>query len=89
LVKQKTTEKPHYNIYCENNRGEKTIVERQKAKQKYFKARTVYQKTFSIQEQAEKGEWNYILKFLYCICILDFKFDEKVNNGDGEVIHTV
>jgi len=89
LVKQKTTEKPNYNIYYENNIGEKTIVERQKAKQNYFKDRTVYHKTFSFQEQAEKEEWNYKLKYLCCVGILDFKFDEKVNNGEGEVIHTV
>ena len=83
-----------YDIYCENDRGEKIIVELQKAKQNYFKDRTVYYATFPIQEQAEKGEWKgptprYQLKYVYCIGILDFKFDEKIKNGDGEVIHTV
>jgi predicted transposase/invertase (TIGR01784 family) len=78
-----------YDIYCENNLGEKIIVELQKAKQNYFKDRTVYYSTFPIQEQAEKGEWNYQLKYVYCIGILDFKFDDKVINGEGEVIHTV
>jgi hypothetical protein len=28
----KTTEKPYYDIYCENNLGKKTIVELQKEK---------------------------------------------------------
>ena len=51
-----------YDIYCENNVGEKIIVELQKAKQNYFKDRTIYYATFPIQEQAEKGEWNYQLK---------------------------
>jgi predicted transposase/invertase (TIGR01784 family) len=78
-----------YDIYCENNLGEKIIVELQKAKQNYFKDRTVYYSTFPIQEQAEKGEWNYRLKYVYCIGILDFKFDDKIKNGEGEVIHTV
>ncbi len=78
-----------YDIYCENNLGEKIIIELQKAKQNYFKDRTVYYSTFPIQEQAEKGEWNYLLKYVYCIGILDFKFDEKVKSGQGEVIHTV
>ena len=78
-----------YDIYCENNLGEKIIVELQKAKQNYFKDRTVYYSTFPIQEQAEKGEWNYHLKYVYCIGILDFKFNDKVKNGEGEVIHTV
>jgi predicted transposase/invertase (TIGR01784 family) len=31
-----------YDIYCENERGEKFIVELQKAKQNYFKDRTIY-----------------------------------------------
>jgi predicted transposase/invertase (TIGR01784 family) len=51
--------------------------------------RTVYYATFPIQDQAEKGNWNYQLKFVYCVGILDFKFDEKVKSGQGEVIHTV
>jgi hypothetical protein len=30
----------------------------QKAKQDYFKERSIYYSTFPIREQAEKGEWN-------------------------------
>ncbi|RYX85157.1 Rpn family recombination-promoting nuclease/putative transposase, partial [bacterium] len=56
-----------YDIYCENETGEKFIVELQKAKQNYFKERTVFYSTFPIREQAEKGEWNYNLKAVYCI----------------------
>ncbi len=44
-----------FDIYCENERGEKFIVEMQKAKQNYFKDRSVYYSTFPIQQQAEKG----------------------------------
>ncbi len=64
-----------YDIYCENEHGEKFIIELQKAKQNYFKERTVYYATFPITEQAEKGNWNYALKAVYCIGILDFTFD--------------
>ncbi|MBF6654728.1 hypothetical protein C3B48_03465, partial [Flavobacterium columnare] len=35
-----------YDIYCENEKGEKFIVELQKAKQNYFKERTIYYSTF-------------------------------------------
>ena len=65
-----------YDIYCENDKGEKFIVELQKAKQNYFKERTIYYSTFPIREQAEKGEWNYNLKAVYCVGILDFTFDD-------------
>jgi predicted transposase/invertase (TIGR01784 family) len=79
-----------YDIYCENEKGEKFIVELQKAKQNYFKERTIYYSTFPIREQAEKGEWNYSLKAVYCIGILDFTFDDYENETEkNEVVHTI
>jgi predicted transposase/invertase (TIGR01784 family) len=79
-----------YDIYCENEKGEKFIVELQKAKQNYFKERTIYYSTFPIREQAEKGEWNYNLKAVYCIGILDFTFDDYETEPEkGEVVHTI
>ena len=66
-----------FDLYCENEKGEKFIVELQKVKQQFFKDRSLYYATFPIQEQANKGEWNYELKSVYCIGILDFVFDDK------------
>ena len=88
LGKSEEDRKAIYDIYCETKSGEKIIVELQKAKQNYFKDRTVYYASFPIQEQAEKGEWNYNLKSVYCIGILDFKFEEnKIDKV--EVVHTI
>ncbi len=79
-----------YDIYCESASGEKFIVELQKAKQNYFKERTVYYSTFPIQEQAEKGVWNYKLQAVYCIGVLDFTFDDYApSDPKGEVVHTI
>jgi predicted transposase/invertase (TIGR01784 family) len=79
-----------YDIYCENDNGEKFIVELQKAKQNYFKERTIYYSTFPIREQAEKGEWNYNLKAVYCVGILDFTFDDYESEPEkSEVVHTI
>jgi predicted transposase/invertase (TIGR01784 family) len=79
-----------YDIYCENEKGEKFIVELQKAKQNYFKERTIYYSTFPIREQAERGEWNYNLKAVYCVGILDFTFDDYETEPEkGEVVHTI
>ncbi len=79
-----------YDIYCENSKGEKFIVELQKAKQNYFKDRTIYYSTFPIQEQAEKGEWNYRLNPVYCIGILDFTFDDYEKESEkSEVFHEI
>jgi len=79
-----------YDIYCDTDKGEKFIVELQKAKQNYFKERTIYYSTFPIKEQAEKGEWNYNLKAVYCIGILDFTFDDYESEPEkSEVVHTI
>lgn len=74
-----------FDLYCTNQDGEKFIVEIQKAKQNYFKDRSVFYSTFPIQEQAEKGTWDFKLKAVYTIGILDFVFDE--DKDDKEVFH--
>lgn len=66
-----------YDLYCENERGEKFIVELQKAKQSFFKDRTLFYATFPIQEQAQQGDWNYELKAVYTVAVLDFCFDDE------------
>ena len=68
-----------FDLYCENERGEKFIVELQKTKQNFFKDRTIYYSTFPIREQAKRADWNYELKAVYTIAILDFVFDEDKN----------
>lgn len=65
-----------FDLYCENERGEKFIVELQKSKQNFFKDRTLYYATFPIQEQAKRADWNYELKAVYTVAILDFVFEE-------------
>ena len=76
-----------FDIYCTNAKGERFIVEIQKAKQNYFKDRSVYYSTFPIQKQAQKGEWDYQLAAVYTVGILDFVFDEE--RDSGEVMHFV
>lgn len=71
-----------FDLYCENADGEKFIVEMQKAKQDFFKERSVFYATFPIRDQARKGTWNYDLKAVYTIGILDFIFDE--DRGEPE-----
>jgi predicted transposase/invertase (TIGR01784 family) len=65
-----------FDLYCESETGERFIVELQKAKQKFFKDRSIFYATFPIQEQAERGDWDFKLKAVYTIGILDFVFDE-------------
>ena len=76
-----------FDLYCESEKGEKFIVEMQKAKHNYFKDRSIYYASFPIQEQAEKGNWNYKLEPIYTIGILDFVFEEDKN--EDRLLHIV
>ena len=80
-----------FDIYCEGLNGERFIVELQKAKQNYFKDRTVFYSTFPIREQAEQGDWNYRLQPVYCVGVLDFTFDDGDEDDPqrGEVVHQI
>ncbi len=77
LGANETDRKAVFDLYCQNDKGEKFIVELQKARQKYFKDRSLYYASFAIQEQALKGDWDYELQAVYTISIMDFKFDEQ------------
>ncbi|MFZ4526510.1 MAG: Rpn family recombination-promoting nuclease/putative transposase [Chlorobium sp.] len=74
-----------FDLHCKNERNEYFIVEMQQAKQDYFKDRAVYYASFPIQQQAIKGKWNYYLKPVYMVGILDFIFDE--DRADDKIVH--
>ena len=77
-----------FDLYCQSEDGERFIVEIQKAKQNFFKDRSVYYSSFPIQEQALKGEvWNYKLAPVYTVGILDFVFDD--HKDDETLLHIV
>ena len=75
-----------FDVYCENELGEKFLIEMQKAEQDYFKDRSIYYSSFPIQEQAPRGKWNFELQRIYTIGILNFVFDKK---GDDYMHHEV
>ena len=66
-----------FDVYCKNEKGEHFLVEMQKGEQQFFKDRSIYYSTFAIREQAPRGEWNYGLKGIYTIGILNFCFNEQ------------
>jgi predicted transposase/invertase (TIGR01784 family) len=72
-----------FDVYCENTKGEKFIVEMQKAEQNYFKDRSVFYATFPIQDQARMGDdWNYELKEVYTVGILNYEFKDDKYSKD-------
>ena len=76
-----------FDLYCQGTNGERFIVELQKAKQNFFKDRSVFYASFPIQEQALRGEWNFQLAPVYSVGILDFVFDDQQQSSD--IVHTV
>ena len=76
-----------FDVYCEAENGDRFIVELQRAKQNFFKDRSVYYASFPIQEQAQKGEWSYELTPVYLVGILDFVFDDHKN--DPTFLHII
>ncbi|PIE83871.1 MAG: hypothetical protein CSA07_05110 [Bacteroidia bacterium] len=71
-----------FDLYCENERGEKFIVELQRARQEFFKDRSVFYSTFPIQEEAQPNDWDFRLRPVYTIAILDFVFDNDTGGPD-------
>lgn len=88
--KQGRTQEEHkagFDLYCITNTDERIIIELQKAKQKYFKDRSVFYSTFPIQERSQSGEWDCKLNAVYTVGILDFVFDAE--NKDKPIVQEI
>lgn len=67
-----------FDVYCENEEGEKFLVEIQKGEQQFLKDRTLFCTTSPICDQVVKGKGGKDeLKSVYIIGILHFTFDNK------------
>jgi predicted transposase/invertase (TIGR01784 family) len=72
----KEDRKAIYDLYCIDEKGNDFIVELQRAEQKHFIDRALYYTTFPIQQQATRGVWDFELKPIYFIGILNFEVSE-------------
>ena len=78
-----------FDVYCRTSDGSRFIVEMQNVYQDFYKDRSIYYSTFPIAEQAEIGDWNYELKDVYTIGILNFAFPENKRSGDDGIFREV
>ena len=83
-----TERKAVFDIFCKTEKGEYFIVEMQNAKQPFFRDRSIFYASLPIQKQAPKGIWNYRLKAVYLVAILDFVLFKDFK-GDNKVIERV
>jgi predicted transposase/invertase (TIGR01784 family) len=67
-----------YDLTCTGQDGEQFIIEVQRIHQTYFKDRAIYYTSTLIHDQGPKGEnnWDFRLKEVYLIGIMDFCFDD-------------
>src|SRR5690606_34386145 len=62
-----------FDLHCENDRGDRFIIELQNIGQLFFRDRSIYYASLPLQEQAPRGgNWDYCLKAVYTIGILNF-----------------
>jgi predicted transposase/invertase (TIGR01784 family) len=66
-----------FDLYCVDNEGNRFIIEMQKAKLIHFRDRAVYYSTFPISTQAPKGKWDFNLRPVYHLAILDFFYENE------------
>ena len=66
----------NYDIYCENENGERFIVEIQNRGHRNFKERAIYYLSRAIANQGQKGpSWMFDLKAVYGVFFMNFHLD--------------
>ncbi|MFK7983860.1 MAG: Rpn family recombination-promoting nuclease/putative transposase [Saprospiraceae bacterium] len=93
LGKSIENRKAIFDLFCISDKGEHFIVELQKARQDFFKDRSIYYASFPIQQMAKKGksdgvDWNYELNPIFTIGILNFVFQDELTKKN-ELHHHV
>lgn len=77
-----------FDLTCTGADGETFIIEMQRADQKYFTDRAIYYTSGKLYEQGPKGkrDWDFRLKEVYFIGLMDFNFD---NTSLEKYLHRV
>jgi predicted transposase/invertase (TIGR01784 family) len=86
LGKTEADRRAVFDILCRNDKGEKILLEMQNLHQEFFLDRSIYYSSFLVQQQGKKGEWDFNLKSMYVIGILNFIPDE-LKPFSGVVCH--
>jgi len=78
-----------FDIFCTNENGDYFIVEMQNAKQPYFRDRSLFYASVPIRKQAPRGKWNFRLKAVYLVAVLDFILFNEFEADKESVIEYV
>lgn len=77
-----------FDLCCTGVDGEQFIIEVQRVRQEYFKDRCLYYSASLIRDQVEAGvaNWKYDLKPVYLIGLMDFCFEDSI---DEHYLHEI
>jgi predicted transposase/invertase (TIGR01784 family) len=78
-----------FDIFCINENGEFFVVEMQRAKQPYFRDRSIFYASLPVQKQAIRGIWNFNLKAVYLVAVLDFVLFDEFEEDEEQIIEYV
>ena len=71
-----------FDLHCTTSNDEYIIIEMQKMPQPFFADRVLYYVSLLIQKQAKRGKWDFNLKPIYFVGILDFKISDDTNKEE-------
>jgi predicted transposase/invertase (TIGR01784 family) len=74
-----------FDLLCTTDKNENILVEMQVVRQYYFTDRALFYASHLIRQQAPKGPWDFNLKAVHVLAILDFELRE----GSEEIIERV
>jgi predicted transposase/invertase (TIGR01784 family) len=72
--------KPIFDIYCENEKKQKTVIEIQKEKHDFFRNRNTFYSSFPIRDRIIRKDRISEFKDVYMIGIMDFVFKDSYRN---------
>ena len=77
-----------FDLICTGADGETFIIEMQRAEQRFFIDRTIFYTSSKLYEQGQKGRgnWDFELKEVYFIALMDFNFE---NTSRDKYLHRV
>lgn len=78
-----------FDLLCTGSNNEQFIIEVQRVKQEYFKDRCIYYTASLIRDQVPIGiqRWDYQLKPVYLIGLMDFEFGDTQSNDCLHRVH--
>ena len=78
-----------YDLSCITEKGERIIVEMQRASQQHFYKRAIYNLAVDVTCQSKIGNWDWKFDPVYQLCVCSFKLFPKVKLHYAQLINNI